>query len=283
MSYFQQSHSTSTLEEHSENIMDTDENSPRSFANGNSDKITGYRRSVHATDADCCYDADLDCDGDSGNETSDDDDDFDNNRDSDYGAYNIDYDADESDDERAPFLNIHNPVVANVPLISKREVKIKDHLLAITAISCRHHLTYEATLDTLRWMKRSHEVSGLPTTKAALWKALGRDCTVISVYYYCHNCNGYLGKKSERTGQLENECPCGSCGPEKSENHLRHFLYLNLTKQIELLFKVPKIKQLLQYRFTREKKDVDAIEDVYDGVEYRALCSPGQILEKWHN
>ncbi|KAH0540081.1 hypothetical protein KQX54_012371 [Cotesia glomerata] len=82
-----------------------------------------------------------------------------------------DEDIDNESDENELF-SINSTPQYQYPLISKRYLKIKDHFLSVIATSIKHRMSYEAVLDILRWIKSSHVISGLPTTKAALWRAL---------------------------------------------------------------------------------------------------------------
>lgn len=159
------------------------------------------------------------------------------------------------------------------PLWSKENISSKDHLLATIAISNRHHFTYEATLDMLKWTKASHIGDNLPTTKAALWRVLGHDDFAVTYHHYCKICNGYLGPKSEETNEILQHCPCQKCGPDKPETHLGYFIYINLEQQIQQLLTIPNLVKALQYKYNRKKSDSHALEDIYDGVEYQKLYS----------
>lgn len=106
-----------------------------------------------------------------------------------------DEDINNENDENE-FLSINSTPEYQYPLISKRHLKIKDHFLSVIATSIKHRMSYEAVLDIFRWIKSSHVISGLPTTKAALWKALSRNNSMISRYYYCKLCCTYLGRKN---------------------------------------------------------------------------------------
>lgn len=55
-------------------------------------------------------------------------------------------------------------------------------------------------------------------------------------------------------------------------------LFLNV-----LIYIGPGMIDLLKYRFTRNKKDQNAMEDVYDGVLYKDLSKPGGFLSDPNN
>ena len=79
------------------------------------------------------------------------------------------------------------------------------------------------------------------------------------------------------------ECPCGIHGPARGGCDPAYFLQISLRTQLTELLSVPNIAAELNYRFTITKQDEDAIEDVYDGEEYRKLCEPGQFLDNQYN
>ncbi|XP_074098889.1 uncharacterized protein LOC141527362 [Cotesia typhae] len=212
---------------------------------------------------------------------NDNNDNNDDNNDTDNNDNNDDNDIDNESDE-AEFLSINSSIKYQYPLIPKKHLKMKDHFLSIIATSIKHRMSYEAVLDIFRWNKSSHILSSLPTTKAALWRALCRNNSMISRYYYCKMCTTYLGRKNDRD-MLQTECFCKKCGPTKSEEHLGFFLYISLKSQLKQLLKIPNMERSLKYRFSRQKKNIHAIEDIYDGEAYKKLSSKGQILEQWYN
>ncbi|CAG5093233.1 Protein of unknown function, partial [Cotesia congregata] len=165
-----------------------------------------------------------------------------------------DSDSEDTSSLSKAFFKIKNPTI-NIPFLSNPNFYENDHLLAIIAISMRNNLSFEATLSILSWMKLTHNNNNLPTTKKALWKALNRDDTLITSHLYCGICKEHLG-----------------IGKKPLMN-------LNLTSQLSELFKVPDIEKSLSYRFTREKKDLSAIEDIFDGQVYKDLCLPGNFLD----
>ncbi|CAD6216535.1 GSCOCG00011351001-RA-CDS [Cotesia congregata] len=173
-----------------------------------------------------------------------------------------------------PFFSVNTPTFS-FPFISKPNLTENDHLLAILAISARNNFSFEAMLSIFTWMKITHTNNNLPTTKKALWKVLHRDDTLIKRHLYCGVCKEHIGvgKKPSKT------CTCESCGPDKKSVDARYFLQLSLKSQLNEFFKIPNIDKSLQYRFTREKRDLSAIEDIFDGRFYQNLSLPGNFLD----
>lgn len=108
---------------------------------------------------------------------------------------------------------------------------------------------------------------------------MNRDNSIVTRHLYCHECKGLVG-----TGQKPSEeCPCKACRPNEKSAALKYFLQIDLSSQIAELLDIPHIIESLNYRFTRKKKNLDAFEDIYDGEEYRKLCSPRNFLDNPYN
>lgn len=189
-------------------------------------------------------------------------------------------DADSNDDNcDLNNTNLFQSYVLDIPLVSSHKLSPKDHLLSILAMSIRHNLSYEATLDFCKLINATYNLRCLPTTKEALWSVLEKDERLITYHQYCSRCCEYLGEGREPT----KDCSCNLCGPNQKNQCLKYFLSLNLSLQIANLLAIPNIFESLKYRFTRMKKDQDAIEDIYDGAKYKKLCEPGKFLSNPNN
>ena len=143
------------------------------------------------------------------------------------------------------------------------------------AIAMRHKLTYEATLSIFKLIKSITSNSNLPSTKKSLWRALLRNDDLATVrHFFCRICQSNLGTEDKP----DQDCKCGASGPDKSKESLSYFIQLNLKSQLKNLFSKPKIFEDLQYRYNRKKENVNAIEDIYDGIEYKKMCEPNGFL-----
>lgn len=222
---------------------------------------------------------DINCNDSNHNDT----DDVDNDDSSDDRSDTNDQNNDQETISHAPFLTIDESVSDDI-LIPKHGISIKDHLLSAIAMSVRHNLTYEATIDQLKWMKSIYFNNSIPTNKAQLWKSLSRNDNCLTRHYYCKICRDYLGEKCKQRNKLEKQCSCKACGPDDElESNLCYFIYISLTAQMQELLSMPNIAESLKYRFQRTKKDVNSYEDIYDGEQYKSLSSPGNFLHKWYN
>ncbi|XP_044019490.1 uncharacterized protein LOC122859872 [Aphidius gifuensis] len=153
----------------------------------------------------------------------------------------------------------------------------KDHILVFLTLSLVFHWTYEATSMVFTWINQATFNAGLPVYKKSLWKALGRNEVVETRHYICEYCQAYLGIiKPVR-------CSSESCLIATPQSSISYFVEIDLESQIRDIFAIPDIYDQFQYRFTRTKRRIDALEDVYDGELYKRLSEPGEFLSNRNN
>lgn len=185
---------------------------------------------------------------------------------------------DVEEDEDNPFLSIKDYDLI-MPLLADENLTSRDHLLALLAITVRHKLDYECLLSNLKWAKIILLHSDLPSCKTTLWKALSRDDSNIVRHLYCRYCKKVIGQPNN----IQFECPCGRCGPEKENSEISYFLQIKIRPQIKELLKNEDFVQALDYRDQRTKRNEDAIEDTQDGNSHKQKCLPGNFLSVKHN
>ena len=169
---------------------------------------------------------------------------------------------------------------ATLPMVIRiSDVTPLEELVTTLATSMRLDTTQEGILMMLRHANSRAKHGSLPTTKNALWRAICRDDSTNTRHLFCRHCEVYLGDQSEPTEQ----CHCKQCGPGQKNETLSWFIQLSLHSQLEELLATPGIADSLKYRFTRLKKDIGAVEDIYDGKEYQKKCVPGGILNDPNN
>ncbi|XP_074114041.1 uncharacterized protein LOC141537102 isoform X2 [Cotesia typhae] len=177
-------------------------------------------------------------------------------------------------DNRSPsrnggLFNVSINFTSKIVMFQNRNTTVKDHLLSVVALSLRHHLSYEAILDTFRYINISYGIAILPTTKQAFWRALDRNDAHVKKYFYCQECDDFLGEKSCISNKLIQRCCCGACGPDKPNSSEGYFLYNTIKSQIQQLLSSASIIDAIKYRFQRQKRDSENLEDIYDGSEYK--------------
>lgn len=220
----------------------------------------------------------------------DDEDNIDNNRQYYLESSEDDDEGDDEDDDEdvreeevvqaaAHIPSFQKRAIDNLPVTLKRGTTSNDFLLPILSASIRFNESYEQTLVHLRIIKSRLEHSTLPTTKKGLWASLDRDDVNITQHMYCYVCRGYLGTSTT----LSEFCPCGSSRPGQDNSNVKYFLQINLTSQIFDFLRIPNIVESLEYRYSRVKQNIDTIEDIYDGTEYRNLSEPGGLLSYRYN
>jgi len=110
---------------------------------------------------------------------------------------------------------------------------------------------------------------------------LDRERENISFHIYCPDCEIYLRTKEELKG---NEM-CTNCGADIDvSNPTNFFISVSLESQLQKLTKNNDfVYAVMNYRFNRKKIGENALEDIYDGDEYKKHFEKGGILSSPYN
>ena len=147
--------------------------------------------------------------------------------------------------------------------------KVRDYLLTFLSKSITKKETYVSLLESFEIINAAHirQNVKLPKNKPQLWKMIGRNYENISYRVFCTKCKQKVGDGKKATIQ----CGCESCGPDKRKQPLGVYMHVSVKAQLIELFKRPNMEASLRYRFTRVKRNVDGIEDSFDGEEFHEL------------
>ena len=148
-------------------------------------------------------------------------------------------------------------------------------LLIIFTFSMKHKLSGQALSDLLQLILLH---CGSPLSTSAFnslfeFKKYFQNITSPVKYHkYCSSCLTGLN-----SNDIENNiCPNKSCLSKLDfKNAVSFFIEVPLVSQLQDLFRREGFYGNLQYRFRREKKTSDAIEDIYDGSVYQNLWEKG--------
>lgn len=179
----------------------------------------------------------------------------------------------EAEDEDSTF-NINHASLQQ-PLAFHKERTAKESLLLDLALSIRHNLTYEATIQGLESKNILFGKKIFPTQKKQLWKVLGRNSSGMIKHIYCSKCKIYVGKKNKLGARVA----CPGCAEGINVNKAKYFVTVSLKKQLEDFLSRPNVSELLNYRENRKKLRPDAIEDIFDGAEYNRLAEKVDLGE----
>lgn len=147
-------------------------------------------------------------------------------------------------------------------------------------LGARHALNWIAMLDIINLVNELFNEDIINLSKYKLLHFFPEHENWFEYYLYCPNCKGYIGNRK----LLSNSLDCPSCEfPIKDVKKAPYFLLLNVRSQLRELLENPLIHPFLDYRFNREKKNADNIEDIYDGQLYKSLSEPGKILSYKQN
>lgn len=124
--------------------------------------------------------------------------------------------------------------------------------------------SYRSMLFVFRLMNSAFDNANFPQDMRTFWTVVNRNLDMFRNQVVCTVCWTVLNENG-KVPLID----CAHCGPEENHELLGTFLYLDLHSQLEGLLSKPGMATDLLYPYTREKHNNDAIEDVYDGTEYR--------------
>lgn len=131
------------------------------------------------------------------------------------------------------------------------------------AIGLRHSLPWIAITDILKMINVIFGERIIPDTKFLLEKYFSPEITSAVYHAYCPHCKKYLGI-SESIQNL-NDCECGF----NLKETMSFFVEFNLKDEIKKLLSNKLVIKHLNYRFKRKKKNDEALEDIFDGKNYK--------------
>lgn len=91
---------------------------------------------------------------------------------------------------------------------------------------------------------------------------------LIICHYYCSGCEIPLDGK---------DSICDDC---EGRNDVAYFIEFPIVSQLQIMFKKPGFYESLMFRFTRVKKNVQNIEDIYDGIIYQQQVDNGFLANR---
>ncbi|XP_048111205.1 uncharacterized protein LOC125302185 isoform X1 [Alosa alosa] len=167
-------------------------------------------------------------------------------------------------------------------LTARSNVSKAEALLMLMSYIAKHNITGVQLTDLLSLINQlfGHEV--LPRSKYLFNKVFNEQSKDISFQIYCQQCKHLIGTSHEITNRKH----CVTCGTAFETDRLNggsFFLSLPLDSQIQAFLENSDVSSHLNYRFIRTKSNHNAISDIYDGVKYKALAGPGEILSNPNN
>lgn len=159
--------------------------------------------------------------------------------------------------------------IGDCPLYRNAPISVAESLLLIMTFANRHRITGKALSDLLT-LVTLHCPAELQTE---CLKNLQRfkeffDCSASSsllLHKYCNNC--FMSVES-------NDTQCQACEASVlTEGSTSYFIEVPVETQVKSLFAKKGFEEKLKFRFTRQKKGCDNIEEIYDGEVYRSFTA----------
>ncbi|KAE8737879.1 hypothetical protein FOCC_FOCC016659 [Frankliniella occidentalis] len=146
---------------------------------------------------------------------------------------------------------------------------VKEVFAVILTLFDRHSWTYEALIGCFQMLNFVMGANLFPKSKQTLWSALNRRSLGIKKHAYCKRCRRYLGRYKDLPNQVE------CCQRIFMKRDVPYFMEFDLKAQLKQFLARPDAAQLLFSRANREKHNIEALEDIYDGSEYQRLEAQG--------
>lgn len=166
-------------------------------------------------------------------------------------------------------------------LCPSTKTAVADVMFMCLVLGLRHNLSWEAQIDMLKMFNAIYGDNTIKVTKDSYLKLLDTERENISFHIYCPDCEIYLGKKKELKG---NEI-CTSCNADINiSDSLNFFVSVSLESQLQKLTKDNDfVHAVMNHRFNRNNIKEDALEDLYDGDEYKKHFEKEGILSSPYN
>jgi len=158
---------------------------------------------------------------------------------------------------------------------------VADIMFMCLVLGLGHNLSWEAQIDILKMFNAIYGDKTIKVTKYSYFKLLDKERENISFHIYCPDCEIYLRTKEELKG---NEMST-NCGADIDvSNPTNFFISVSLESQLQKLTKNNNfVHAVMNYRFNRKKIGENALEDIYDGDEYKKHFEKGGILSSPYN
>ncbi|KAK3907194.1 Halomucin [Frankliniella fusca] len=162
-----------------------------------------------------------------------------------------------------------NPQRMNIICHLYANRSVKEVLALVLALFDRHSWTYESLIDCFLVLNLFLGGNFFPKCKQSLWNALNRNSLGMKRHAYCPRCRRSLGRYKDLPNRIQ--CPGARCGRVFMKRNIPYFMELSLKSQLAHFLARPDASELLFSKANRAKHNDAALEDIYDGEEYRHL------------
>lgn len=176
-------------------------------------------------------------------------------------------DTDSDDDTDHP-VNESEQEAYGRPLFQGSTLTVGGAIVLIMCFVLRFNLSWLAVQGLLALLYTFMPNSNLPTTKY-LFRKFFKVCTgVVEFHYVCPECSTYIGTNCNAS--------CSVCHTETRSDTLskngNFFIVIPMKQQLRAMFENSNLSDLLAYRFNRQKKSEENVEDIYDGKLYKNIA-----------
>ena len=179
-------------------------------------------------------------------------------------------DSDEDDTEPN-----HSTIESDQPIYPGHSLTVQTSMILILLFTLCHNISGTQLTDLLTLIS-IHCLHPHPGIKSVhMFKKFFADIkSPIRKHFYCTACMSGVNENDEI-------CPKTSCSQLLNNSRSKaYFLEMPIESQLISILQKEDTRNLLNKRFSRVKKNENAIEDIYDGQIYKSLSGPGGPLSE---
>jgi len=186
-------------------------------------------------------------------------------------------DAESKPQSPAPEVESGSIPDSKLPLYAGSDISVHDALVSILSYAHSAHLSGKDTAELLKLLEiLLPKPNNLPKSHH-LFKTYFKDNSELKLLFYCSNC----WRSRNSFNDLCTECP-------STQKKVSYFISCPLEAQLQKLYSRPGFCDMLKYKSSRIKNNVNNIEDIYAGTVYKEaekniLSDPNNISFTWYS
>ena len=155
-----------------------------------------------------------------------------------------------------------------------KTVNVGEILLMCLQVMIKHSLSLLCLMDIFQMINTIFNNQIMPISKYMLNKLMNVNSDSIFYHILCNKCNKYFGTFTD----FKNGIKC-TCGHNLQSSKIgSFFIEVDVKDQLIKLLSDQQIINSLQDRFQRKKKNINGLEDIYDGKIYKAYTKDYNLL-----
>lgn len=192
---------------------------------------------------------------------------------SDSGDSENDSESDEDDEENDNEVRNEGAFVGDVPLYENARITKMESIMMLLTLAMKFSLSGECLVRIMEIIELHCPIQNHCVRTLYMFKKVFRDIgrSILVLHYFCGRCFRSLRSK---------DTVCATC---QNATEVAFFIEVPIIQQLQRLFLKDGFVESLSYRFRRQKKYENNIEDVYDGRLYKEQMENNGLLQDRNN